>query len=247
MPQIPRRSLLTAPPAAAYALSLFAVGTVAGEHDTRAPDNVTLSYDDALIAEYQPQFVLDGVDPRPLAFHALHAESSESTLNAVYGFTRYPFQEGLTSADSHWLDHEPVIVWYDQASGDVEQVDYAAYHWFRGSLRPGALQFADEAQHRPILRVDPRYHHYYAYTGELAGERIERRNLIESIDSWLSNGMESELALSQPFDPYAMLGRESWWRHTTDNRLEAWGKALWFNLGLSGARDTADVEEVSVW
>lgn len=240
-----RRDVIRASLATAGSLTI--VGAAAADHREYQPSEVELSDDDALLAEYQPQLVLDGVEPRPLAWFGLHAESTESTLNAVYGFVQYPYQEGLSQQDSHLGDHEPIIVWYDQTTGDVERVDYSAYHWFRGTASADQLTFADEARHRPLFAVDPTYHHYYQYQGELAGERIERRSLLDVIDSWLSNGLEEELARSQPFDPYEMLSRSTWWRHTAGNWIDASLKALWFNLGISDARETADVQEVRAW
>lgn len=210
---------------------------------------ITLEYDDATIAEYQPQFVLDDVEPEPLAFHALHATHEESDLNAVYGFLKYPYQEGYSSADSHLGDHEPVIVFYEAASGDVVRVDYAAYHWFRGSAGAEAFQYADpETQRRPILRVDPKYHHYYVYTGNAAGSRPEREDLSTSIETWLeSDRIEEKLALEQPWNPWGMAGRESWYKHTRENWVDAFLEALWFDLGLTGAAKTSDLEEVDTW
>lgn len=221
------------------------------EHAGRgAPDHVTLSYDETLIKEYQPQLVTSGVEPEPLRYYALHAESTESTLNAVYGFTMYPYQDGnLARQDSHLGDHEPSVVWYDQASGDVVRVDYSAYHWFRGTAPADSFQYADADtdQHRPMLRVDPAYHHHYLYSGSAAGERLEVGSLLDVIESWLNNGLESQLALSQPYDPWELFGRESWWRHTTSNWINAQLEALWFNLGLSEAAKTSDLQEVSTW
>lgn len=218
------------------------------EHVERgAPDHVTISYDEATIREYQPRLVLEGVDPRPLKFHALHAESTESTLNAVYGFTQYAYQSGSTEHDSHLGDHEPMIIWYDQSSGDVERVDYAAYHWFRGTAYADSLQFADEERHKPIFRVDKTYHHYYSYAGDIPGEALETTSLLDTIGSWLNNGLEDNLALTQPFNPYDMLTRTEWWRHNSGNWIDATLKAFWFNIGLSGADNTADVTEVETW
>jgi hypothetical protein len=233
--------------AAGVGFAAISSGEVAASGGRESPQYVTVEYDEAIIKQYQPQLVLEGVEPEPIAFHALHATSSESTLNAVYGFTKYPYQEGVTSADSHLGDHEPIIVWYDDSTGDVVQVDYAADHWFRGSVAPETLQYADEDQRRPMFRVDPRYHHYYVYSGGFPGTQLPVEDLTASLDSWLANGLEESLATSQPYDPYRMLGRESWWKHTTGNWIDASLKALWFNLGLSDARETSDLQEVSTW
>jgi len=219
----------------------------ADHEELGAPDGVTLSYDESTIQEYLPGFVLEGVEPEPLAFHALHAESSESTLNCVYGFMQYPYQEGKTSQDSHLGDHEPLIVWYDQSSGDVARTDYAGYHWFRATAMPSTLEFVDETQHRIKMRPDPQYHHYYSYSGDLPHEDVEVKNLLDSIGPWLDNGLEENLAVSQPYDPYEMLGRQTWWAHTAGNYVDAWLKATWFNLGLSEAGATSDLKEVQTW
>lgn len=241
-----RRDVLKASVAVAVGSTALATAP-SGASAREAPDHVTVSYDDALIQRYQPELVLDGVEPLPSAFHALHAESSRSSLNAVYGFTKYPYQSGVSQQDSHLGDHEPIIVWYDQSTGDVERIDYAAYHWFRGTAGPSAIQFADGKQRKPVMRVDQSYHHYYLYQGELPGSELERRNLLNSIETWRNEGLDEELAPSQPNDPWAMLSRESWWRHNAGNWLDATLKSLWFNLGLSDARETSDVEEVSTW
>lgn len=230
-------------------------GTLTKESETKVtvsyPDGreLTLTYDESLIRQYQPQFILEGVSPEPLAFHALHAESNESTLNAVYGFTFYSYQEGGAGrADSHLGDHEPVIVWYDQSDGSVFRVDYAGYHWFRAAAPADAFQYADDGSStRPMLRVEKTYHHYYIYSGSFPGDQIQTENLLSSIDGWLSNGFDESLALTQPYDPWDILGRESWWRHNSGNLFRAFFKGLWFNLGLSSARQTSDLSEVNTW
>jgi hypothetical protein len=221
------------------------VASADGERSTLA--DVTLSYDKAKIEEYQPELVLQSVEPRPYGVWALHATKKGSGLNAVYGFTRYPYQQGQTEYDSHFLDHEPWIVWYDAATGTTERVDYAAYHWFRGHAFRDQLEFATDAEKRPVLRVDPNYHHYYLYSGSLAGERPEVNSLLDAIEDWLANGMDEELAVSQPYDPWAMMGRESWWREEARGSFEVVWNAFWFNLGLSDARATSDLDGVPLW
>jgi hypothetical protein len=243
-----RRLLATAAKAAASIAGAGTIASVASADGERTvPSDVTLSYDKSKIREYQPDLVLQDVDPRPYGTWALHAESTDSGLNAVYGFTKYPYQEGETQYDSHWLDHEPWIVWYDDATGQTERVDYSAYHWFHGFANADQVAFATDARKRPVLRVDPQYHHYYLYSGELAGELIETNSLLAKIDDWLANGMDEELALSQPYNPWEMFGRESWWRDTAANTYEQFTKALWFNLGLTDATATSDLDGVSLW
>jgi hypothetical protein len=245
-----RRDVLKAGAAAvASAVAVGGVSSSVAAADRSAPESVTVSFDESRIREYMPSLVLEGVDPLPLAFHALHAESSNSGLNAVYGFTRYPYQSGVTSADSHLGDHEPLIVWYDATTGDVERVDYSAYHWFRGTASAAQLAFATDERRRPVFRVDPNYHHYYTYQGDIPGERIQLENLLKSWPRWRDNGLDDALALSQPFDPYAMLSRPTWWRDTAGNSYDKFVKALYFDLGISGARETSDLSagEVSAW
>lgn len=239
-----RRDVLRAG-AALIASGLSFSSLANAEHGDHIPDHVTLSFDEETIKKYQPDLVVEGVDPAPIAMHALHAESENSGLNAVYCWTLYPYQEGKTDHDSHLGDHEPIIVWYDAASGDVERVDYAAYHWFRGDARADEFSYATDARNRPTFRVDPDYHHYYQYHGGVPGERLQLENLLESIDNWLNNGLEEPLALSQPYDPWQMFGRESWRQESSRTSVDLALKKLWFNLGLSGAKETADASEAA--
>lgn len=218
----------------------------AATHTDSTPDDVTITYDEDLIREYQPALVLKGLDPEPVAFHALHAESSASDLNVVAGFTFYSHQSGLTSADSHLGDHEPIYVFYDATTGAVEYVLYAAYHWFKARAVRDVLQFQDP--HRPVFRPDVEYHHYRIYSGDREGELIETKDLTASIDGWLENGLEEELALSQPNNPYDMQGRETWWRHTRENWIDAKWLAFWFNWNLfTNVADRSDLGEVETW
>jgi len=242
-----RRDVLAAMASAGVGVMASSTTTSADHEELGPPEEVTLSYDESTIQEYLPGFVLEGVEPEPLTFHALHAESEESTLNCVYGFMQYPYQEGQSRHDSHLGDHEPLIVWYDQSTGDVARTDYAGYHWFRATALPSTLTFVDDAQHRIKIRPDPSYHHYYTYSGDIPAENVETKSLLDSIERWLDNGLEENLAVSQPFDPYEMLSRKTWWAHTAGNYVDASLKALWFNLGLSGANETSDLQEVKTW
>jgi hypothetical protein len=236
-----RRAFLQLAGAAVAGLAGVA-GPASGAHGDDVPDHVTVEYDRETIRDYQPQLVVEGVEPQPIAFYGLHATSEEFSTNVVAGFTKYPYQSGLTSRDSHLGDHEPVYVFYDETSGEITRVLFSAYHWFKGVATGDQLQIADP--HRPILEVHPEYHHYLIYAGAGTGTLIETGDLLGEIDGWLANGMESELALSQPHDPYAMRGRETWWRHSTGNYVDAFLRSLWFNAGL-GPR--ASVSEVSTW
>lgn len=229
------------------AAALGVVGTATVAAARSAPDHVTVSYDEGLIKTYQPSLVLENVQPEPQAFHALHATSTKSSLNAVYGFAKYPYQEGIGRQDSHLGDHEPIISWYDPSDEEVVRVDYAGYHWFRASLSEGAIPTATDARQRPLMAVDPTYHHYYGHDGPLAGTRLDVEDLTSSIDRWLAEGLDSELALTQPYNPWDMLARRSWWRDTAGNSLDATLKALWFNTGLSGATETSDLDGVTAW
>lgn len=241
-----RRGLIKGLGSAAAASATGVVGVAMASHLRDIPDKVTISDDPSLIKPYRPRFVLEDVEPDPIAYYGLHAEHEDRDLAAVYGFVTYPFQDGRTEADSHLGDHEPIIVFYEQETGDIARVHYTPYHWFNTAAVPETIQFTSDGS--PMFRVHPRYHHYQLYAGEASGRDLELRSLADAIDGWLANGMNSELALSQPYDPWDMFGRESFWRHTFGNYLEAWGSALWFNLGFAGAAgDDSDVSGVSAW
>lgn len=236
-----RRELLHLAGAATVGLAGL-TGSASASHGDSIPAHVSLEYEHETIRDYQPQLVLENVEPKPLAFYGLHATSDEYSTNVVAGFTKYPYQQGYSSEDSHLGDHEPVYVFYDEATGDITRVLFSAYHWFKGVVVPDDLQIADP--HRPVLKPHRKHHHYLLYSGPSTGTLVETRDLQSAIDGWLQNGMEEQLALSQPHNPYAMRGRGTWWRHTSGNYVNALLFSIWHDLGLGP--ETA-VSEVSTW
>jgi hypothetical protein len=228
--RVSRRRFLRTTGAAALA-TVASSGAASASHRRETPDKVTISEDPALIEPYQPQFIMEDVEPAPEGYFALHATHEDEPFNAVYGFLRYPYQDGRTAQDSHHLDHEPTVVYYDPDTGDVVHVDYSAWHWFRARASAEALTFT--ADGRPKLRVHPRYHHYLLTASGQSGTRYEPDSLVERIDGWLANGMSSELAVSQPYNPWDLRTRGSWWRRTLDNQIGVRLRALAFNFGFA--------------
>lgn len=238
-----RRGFLTTAGSAVTAATL-STGSASASHNTTVPDHVSVSYEPAVIREYMPSLVLDGVDPSPDAYHAAVVRSAEYTTDCVVGAVKYPYQDGRTQLDSHLGDREWFYTFYDDQTGDITHANYTVWHWYKGRVTPDLLQFDDG---NPVFEVDDRYHHYRVYSGAAAPETLPVEDLTESLSGWLSNGLESELAPHQPWNPWRMRGRESWWKHSWENYFDASAAAWKYKLGWVDTTVDQEHATISTW
>lgn len=206
-----RRQLLRG--SAGLALGTTLVGTVRAGHPDEQPDHVTISFDRAELKTYRPLLDLRDADGTALqGLWAWIARSPEYDYDWYVYWARWTHQAGFTDYDSHDGDHEPIYVGVDPDTGRVQRLLYSAYHWLKASAGRGAIPFY-EGTERPKLYVFSPWHHYRLT--ERAGVDVDLVDLQDDIDDWLANGMESELAVSQPYDPAAMQSRDHWWQRGT--------------------------------
>lgn len=190
--------------------ALTAVSTAEAVHTEEGqPPHVTLSFDQGLLETYQPKLVTRTLDVKPSQQYAWIATSPEHETDVYCYWTWYVSQRGLTGQDSHYLDREPVYVFVDSTTGDVQRVLYSAYHWLKGSTSDPTL--TDEQN--PTLRVVERWHHYLL-TDEVTGVYVPLSDLDTTFEAWLDNGWEEDLYVGAAQDPWVMLDRGSWWNET---------------------------------
>jgi hypothetical protein len=202
-------------------------GRVAANHSGQRPDHVEIVYDAELLSRYQPRLDLTAVennskDTLPNGMFGWIARSPEHDVDCAVYYTEYPYQRGilLTGHDSHFGDHEPVYVYYNSTTGEVEEVVYSAYHWLRGRTRTPTLQ--DETH--PVLSVISPWHQYSlggvnTDTVELKslgdGQVLDDPNRTTEFEAWLDNGIEEHLqpgTVTNPWIMHGAQGRDHWWR-----------------------------------
>lgn len=212
MTGLSRRDILRAGAAGgAAAAGLSAgTGTVAASHYDHQPDHVSLSYDEATLSTYQPLLVIDEEDREKLiAQYAWTATSPEYDTDCHVYWTAYTHQDGASPYDSHDGDHEPIYVFVDSQTGEVQEVLASIYHWLKGQADAAALRMDGK---QVVLRVMHTYHHYTAASSESSPYEPRLTDLTGAFSDWLENGLEDDLAYGSVVNPWLMHSRTSWWQ-----------------------------------
>jgi hypothetical protein len=243
-----RRFLAGAGAAAASAGSGCLVPARAAPEDYEVgdakPDHVSWTYDEERLKRYQA--LLDfSASPSMLGnvkftFGMIAASPAYDTDAYVY-WTQWAVQTGapFLQVDGHNQDHEPYYVFVDSETGEVRQVVFSNYHWFRkeqsGDAAALSSERSEDATHVSLL-VDPDYHHYYP--GESGnGSFVDLANLKTHLEPWADNGFYRRLHAPAVEEPWVMLDREKWWEELKPTERVLF--ALYRSAGLFGGGRTA--------
>lgn len=213
------------------------------------PTNVEITFDRGVLEAVQPRLVTSHLEIKPERVAAYLANyRNESWAIACY-WTEYIRQKGLLptalpfKTDSHWGDHEPIIIrfQYDGTTvGDIQEVWYSGYHWIKATALPAG--WSTDSGGRPLFHVF-RPHHHYRLTTEV-GRFPGLVDGTTTIPGWIDNGWT---AIEQRTlgDPAVMSFRPDWWDHETHGE-EAQMAKFWLDYGL-GAADQTDAYSESFW
>lgn len=201
-------------------VSVLSGGASALARDEHKPDHVTLTFDEGKLDRYRPRLVFEESSRDQLiGLYGWYATSPEHETDVAVYWASYTHQDGvtMTDLDSHYGDHEPIYVFVDSVTGDVQRIHYSAYHWLKGTA-------VTDREH-PRFRVFHPHHHYIKT--ETEGVLVGVEDLHDVFDSWLTNGLEEDLAPGSVVNPWSMKVRQYWWRKGT------------FGISLPALRATA--------
>lgn len=207
--------------------ALAATATPAlADHENAVPSHTTIRFDRTRLERYLPLiYVPSSAEVRPSRWYGWIVESPEYRYDVFVYYLYYPLQKGVTGADSHDADREPVYVFVDPDLREVRETVYSAYHWMSYRwLSPQTHVPEDESSEHVMLAMVPPWHHYRKTANK--GEFFDLEPLGRdgegafSLDGesetkygqWLSNGWEEALQPGVVTDPERMRWRESWWR-----------------------------------
>lgn len=200
-----RRQFLQTLGGAAAAATVSQSAQAQTEAYAAKPDHVTLTgYDEipAEIEQYQPRTVTRTLDITPSAAYAWRATSPEYEYDWYCYWYWYPAgQTGLSEADSHVPDREPVYVAVD-ASGDVRRVLYDQTHYLVGRADAPTL----DADHSLLHIVNP--WHQFQPTTE-AGVLADLGDMHDKFGPWLDAGWSVDEA--SVLNPPHVQSRGHWW------------------------------------
>lgn len=220
-------------------------GTASADHWSHQPGSVTITYDEAALDAYRPRLVLRGVNEIPDLYGWI-ATSPDYDTDAYVYWSHYNIQEGVApfGLDSHFGDREPVYVFVDDTTGEIEEVVYSGWHWMAARTSSPNL---DAGEQHPKLQVAPRHHQYFQ-TPE-SGNLYDVGDLRDEFDQWLANGIEEALEPGTAVNPWRMQSRDDWWRDSTfgTNTFRLlWSIDLWIKR-LLGDDVAKNVDIGGVW
>lgn len=190
-----------------FGLLITAVPTVSATDDVieeNSGESVSCTYPESEIQNYQPEIVSAHLDIEPSSVYAGKFRSPDYGTDVYVYWAKYASQEGLTSEDSHYGDHEPVYVYVDDESGDIEKIQFSAYHYLKGEDRDPEMNGS-----HPVVRANNPYHHYSSQT-LLSGTLYDTNNFCDGVGDWYDNGWEaSKEAVAEP---WSMNQKASWWK-----------------------------------
>lgn len=237
--------------------------------DVSDPDDWALQHDHIddwgddpeVLEHYQPRLVIDPRDREQfLGTYGWYADSEEHGQRAVYLWTRYSHQDSLFDflpfvgpffqIDAHFGDHEPVIVFVDLDSGEVEEVLYTGYHHYAAHLtRDDGLPLSEsrkegEETHVTLRVIHP--HHHFEIERDRDGVPVDTlgpiNSFAEAYPAWTDRGIFENTYHPALQDPWRLTDRGHWWEEGTwDQRLARIHIALdWRD---AGDRDELVVDE----
>lgn len=213
--------------------------TVHSDDDWSSDIDHDILFDEARLRKYQPALVMSQTTRRRFnGMYGYVAESDEEETFVCCYWGQMTHQDGLpiAQADSHLGDHEPIYVFVDDDSGEVDRVVYSGYHWFAAETtgEEGNLSTirADKPTHINLRVVDPWHHYSHGDNGD--GALVDLESWPGIRDTWRQNGFYEPAQPEAIEDPWTMLERDSWWR---DGSTDAWFADLWRRVGLRGGSE----------
>lgn len=213
-------------------------GDVTSEHWDASPEHVTIEYDEDWLQNYKPRLQLFHIpsERRPQYLAGWKATSPEHDTDVAVFFCYYSTQVGLTIWDSHLHDREPIYVFVDSTTGEIEEVLYTGYHWFKAETNDPPLD-----GDRPVFHVVHPWNHYMEHPSPETAylDDVEVEPLTDRFDVWLRNGWNESLHPGAATNPWIMRSRESWWRQKDwKDTVALHLYRLYLRLGWQGGDET---------
>ncbi|QCW05228.1 hypothetical protein [Natrinema pallidum] len=230
-----RRFLATAATTAAAAVAVPGLASAADPPGWTLSHITAVGDDEAELRQYEPYLDIRFDDQQQqVGVYGWWAESSEHDTRAYYYWAKYakqdsladriPFLGPLLSADSHFKDHEPIIVFTDPDSGDVQTVVYSGYHHFAVRLTGDEMTLAQDELSiptHPSLAVATPHHHYRHQRDATRGVPAhtiagsEFGSFLEKQPQWERNRVFAKSHDPAVFDPWVARDRGTWWDKST--------------------------------
>ncbi len=214
------------------------------------PDSVEITFDEQRLRKYQPKLKMsDATGKRFDGLYGYVATSPDQDTDVLCYWSKVKRVAEIDWIDDTKLgsglgDHDPIYVFVDSETGDIQRIVYSTYHLGAAEARPSedeleTSEYSDEPTH-PTFTVADRWHHFN-YTPDATGHLTELKSWPEVRSTWANNNFGPDAAAVQ--DPWQLTSTNDWrandgWFSTTD---------LWLSLGQTlgwfGADEADDLRE----
>lgn len=198
---VTRRKFLTGLGSAAAVAVATGVASGADPYDPK-PEYVDLTFQKSELETYRPYLVTRNLDVAPTDLRAWKATSTEQDTDCFAYWANYVTQKGVTSADSHVDDREPVYVFV--RDGGVERVVVDGYHYLAATYTNPSLA----GETHPLLHVNNPYH-FYTSTDEVGNDSVPIRDMADRYEGWIENGWS--VHRETVVRPWNIRSRGHWW------------------------------------
>ena len=211
-----RRQFLAS--AVALSVGVLASQSASGdEYDERFP-HVDIEYEEETLKLYQPLLLLNTESRRALRHQLGYVARSDEydTFCCVY-ISRYTHQTGYTRYDSHLWDTEPIYVFVDADTQEVDEVVFTGWHWNAAAVDGDSANLVRDRSnldtHISLDVIEPWHHYQHA---------PEREGAFYSLEDWfrfrqllLDDGLYERGAVEAFEEPWTMHSdhgaRAGWW------------------------------------
>lgn len=193
------------------------VGSAAESVTDTRPDYVSCDYNETELQTYNPSLQTDHLSTEPANIYSTYCQSTESEEDVAVYFAYYTHQSGFTSEDSHQLDREPIYVFIDEDTGEVNRTVYSQYHYIK---QEDTDPVTVDNTHVSMYVFTP-HHHYRPQEGVVT--QYELRDLSEVHQDWHNNEWSADIDVTA--NPYAIDETDSWWDEDNaawDYRASEW-------------------------
>jgi len=230
-----RREFLTTAAATAAAVAVPGLAGAA-EPPEWSPDHITNVGDDLdQLQQYEPHLDIRWSDQEQLqGIYGWYADSSKYDTRAYYFWCKYIKQDSwadqipllgpLLSRDSHFKDHEPIAIFVDRDSGEVQEVLYSGFHHYAVNLPRSDITLIQQSRDFPThvsLKVATPHHHLMAQpntTTTVPAHTIRTADFGSFLDEqpeWERNNVFASSHRPAVFDPWQAKKRGYWWANGT--------------------------------
>lgn len=225
----------------------FAFTNYTNSKEWRAkPDDVEIHWDGYRLWKYQPLLKMDATTRKRFdGLYGYVATSDEKDTDVMCYWSKTETVKSLPAGNqnlsSNVGDHDPIYVFVNNETGEVDRIVYSGYNLDAAEVQPSEDQLKQDRVGSPThatFTVVSGWHHY-RHTPDNIGHFVELKSWPEVRETWLNNNFSLDAAAVE--NPWELQNQSDW--RSDDGLVSLTG--IWLGigekLGWYGAENTDDL------